>query len=109
MLCVDLAGMPLRQKSEFYEVIETLRERVASAGPHSLLIATNVTNSAFDADVSRIMASCARHNAPYIKASAVVGVCGIQTVVLTSIRQQTGREFHLARTMAEAVAWLSVQ
>lgn len=109
VLCVDLAGMQLRQKPEFYEVIEALRERVAGAEPRSVLIATNVTNSAFDADVSRTIASCARHNGPFVKASAVVGVSGIQTVVLSAIRSQTGREFHLARSMPEALAWLTTK
>ncbi len=109
VLCVDLAGMQLRQKAEFYEVIEALRKRVAAGAPRSLLIATNVTNSAFDADVSRTMASCARHNGPYVKASALVGVSGIQTVVLAAIKAQTGREFYLARSMPEALAWLAAQ
>lgn len=109
ILCVDLAGMQLKDKFEFYRVIERLRNRVSSAEPGSLLVVTDVTNSPFDADVARTMSSCAQFCGPYVKASAVVGLSGIQRVVLTAIKQQTKREFFLASSFDQARDWLASQ
>ncbi len=109
ILCVDLAGMQLKDKFEFYRVIERLRNRVSSAEPGSLLVVTDVTNSPFDADVARTMSSCAQFCGPYVKASAVVGLSGIQRVVFTAIKQQTKREFYIADSIDQARDWLVSQ
>ncbi|MCU0453456.1 MAG: hypothetical protein MUE68_07335 [Bacteroidetes bacterium] len=109
ILHLDLAGMQLRDKGEFYEAIEAVRKRVEQEPAGSVLAVTNVTNSAFDADIARAITACARYNAPHIKASAVVGVAGIQKVVLSAIKAQTGRSFYIASTLEEALSWLQQQ
>jgi hypothetical protein len=109
LLYVDLAGMQLKDKLEFYRVVERLRDRVSSAGLHSMLVVTNVTNSPFDADVARTMSSCAQFCGPYIKASAVVGLSGIQRVVFAAIKRQTKREFFVADSIDQARDWLIAQ
>ena len=55
------------------------------------------------------MGEYASHNTPYIKASALVGVSGVQKVVLAAIKALTGRDFYLADTMEEAQEWLVQQ
>lgn len=109
ILHVDLAGMQLKDKYEFYQVIERVRNRVSSAEPGSVLVVTDVTNSPFDADVARTMSSCVQFCGPYVKASAVVGLSGIQRVVLTAIKQQTKREFFVAKSLDQARDWLASQ
>ncbi len=109
ILCVDLAGMQLKDKFEFYKVVERLRSRVSSAAPHSVRVVTVVTNSPFDADVARTMSSCAEFCGPYVKASAIVGLSGIQRVVLSAIKQKTRREFYIANSMDQARDWLVAQ
>jgi hypothetical protein len=106
IFCLDISGLQLADKPEFHRLVKLARERIATARPKSLLVITNVTNTGFDSDVARTMKEYAAHNTPYVKASALVGISGIQKVVLTAIKAVTKREYFLADTMNEATAWL---
>lgn len=106
IFCLDISGLQLADKPEFHRLIELAKDRIRSARPKSLLIITNVSRTGFDSDVARTMQGYAEHNTPYVKASALVGISGIQKVVLTAIKTLTKREFYLANTMDEAIAWL---
>jgi hypothetical protein len=109
ILCVDVAGLQLKDKQEFQEHINRAMEEIQKHPPKSLLIITNVANTGFDTEVAAIMGEYASHNTPYIKASALVGVSGVQKVVLAAIKALTGRDFYLADTMEEAQEWLVKQ
>jgi hypothetical protein len=109
ILCVDVAGLQLKDKQEFQEHINHAKEEIQKHSPKSLLIITNVANTGFDTEVATIMGEYASHNTPYIKASALVGVSGVQKVVLAAIKALTGRDFYLADTMEEAQEWLVKQ
>lgn len=109
IFCLDISGFQLSNKDEFHRLIGLAKERIRTAGPKSLLVITNVTNTGFDSDVARTMKEYALHNTPYVKASALVGLAGIQKVVLTAIKTVTRREYFLANTMDEAKDWLVQQ
>jgi hypothetical protein len=106
IFCLDISGFQLADKPEFHRLVDQAKERIRSARPKSLLVITNVTNTGFDSDVARTIKAYAEHNTPYVKASAVVGISGLQKVVLTAVKTLTKREFHLADTMDEAIEWL---
>jgi hypothetical protein len=109
IFCVDVAGLKLADKPEFSRVIEQAKEEIAKYPPKSLLILTHVANTGFDTEVAAIMGEYATHNTLFVKASAVVGVSGVQKVVLAAIKALTGRDFYIAETMEEAEAWLVKQ
>lgn len=106
ILCLDVAGLKLKDKLEFQKHVENAKEQIRKSPPKSLLIITNVTDTGFDTQVAAIMGEYADHNTPYIKASALVGIAGVQKVVLAAIKAMIGRDFYLADTMEEAQEWL---
>jgi hypothetical protein len=77
--------------------------------PKSLLLITNVTDTGFDTEVAAVMGEYALHNTPYIKASALIGVSGVQKVVLAANKALTGRELYLTDSMEDAQEWLIQQ
>jgi hypothetical protein len=109
ILCLDVAGLKLKDKQEFQKHVEIAEEQIRTQSPKSLLLITNVTDTGFDTEVSAIMGEYAVHNTQYVKASTLVGVSGVQKVVLAAIKALTGRDFYLTDTMEDAQEWLIQQ
>ncbi|MGD1044893.1 MAG: hypothetical protein ABR936_06145 [Bacteroidota bacterium] len=109
ILCLDVAGLKLKDKPEFQKNIEYAEEQIQKCPLKSLLLITNVTDTGFDTQVAAIMGEYADHNTPYVKASALVGVSGVQKVVLAAIKALIGRDFYLADSLEEAQEWLIQQ
>ena len=109
ILCLDVAGLKLKDKTEFKKLVDDAEEQIRKHPPKSLLVITNVTDTGFDTEVSAIMGEYAMHNTPYIKASALVGVSGVQKIVLAAIKALTGRDFFLTDSVEEAKDWLIQQ
>jgi hypothetical protein len=109
ILCVDVAGLKVMDKREFSEIINQAMDKISTYQPHSMLILTHVANTGFDTEIAAIMGEYASHNTPYVKASAVVGISGVQKVVLAAIKALTGRDFFLTETVEEAKDWLVQQ
>jgi hypothetical protein len=109
ILCLDIAGLQSRDKSEFQKHVEHAKEIIRKQPPKSLLVITNVINTGFNTEVAGIIKEYAQHNTPYVKASAVVGITGWSKIVLTAIKTLTGRDFYLADTVEEAKEWLVKQ
>jgi hypothetical protein len=106
ILCLDVSDLKLADKKEFSQHVTYAREIIQSRPPKSLLLITNVSNTGFDTEVAAVMGEYASHNTPFVKASAVVGVSGVQKVVLTAIKALTGRDFYITDSMEEAQEWL---
>jgi len=65
------------------------------------------TDTAFDTQIAAIMGEYADHNTPYIKASALVGISGVQKIVFwRNSKQLWGEDFYLTDTIEEAQEWL---
>jgi len=109
IFCLDVAGLKLKDKPEFQKLIENAKEQICKYPPKSLLSLTNVADTGFDTEVAAVIGEYAAHNTPYIKASAIVGISGVQKVVLAAIKAITGRDFYLADTVGEALEWLVEQ
>jgi hypothetical protein len=109
ILLLDVSGLKLKDKQEFRTLVESAEKQIRQHPPKSLLLLTNVTDTGFDTEVSAIMGEYAMHNTPYIKASALVGVSGVQKVVLAAIKALTGRDFFIIDTVEQAQEWLVQQ
>jgi hypothetical protein len=109
IFCLDVAGLKLKDRPEFQKHIEHAEEQIQKHPLKSLLIITNVRDTGFDTQVAAIMGEYADHNTPYVKASALVGVSGVQKVVVAAIKAIIGRDFYIADTMEEAQEWLIQQ
>jgi len=109
ILCLDVAGLKLKDKPEFQKHVEYAEEQIQKHPLKSLLLLTIVTDTGFDTQVAAIMGEYAAHNTPYVKASALVGVSGVQKVILAVIKAMVGRDFYLADSKEEAQEWLIQQ
>jgi hypothetical protein len=106
IFCLSVAGLQLHDKKELKKHLQSAKDEIRKHPPKSLLVITDVTSTGYDTEVANLFKEYANHNTPYVKASAVVGVSGIQKVILTAIKALTNREFYLTSTVDEAKEWL---
>ena len=78
------------------EVLEVIREgeRIIRAHPgKSLLTLTKTEGATFDTDVIKAMKEFANGNEPYVRAAAIVGIKGLQKIILDAVSLFSKREF----------------
>ncbi|MBI1722667.1 MAG: hypothetical protein HYR48_02025 [Gemmatimonadetes bacterium] len=87
------------------------REFVAThhVGPRSLLTLTNVRHSAATQDVGLALVHLARHNKPYVRAAAVVGVGAAQRELFQLVMTVSERGFEEFDDVERAKEWLAQQ
>ncbi len=108
VLLFDFAGFTVAADSLPY--IRQAQDLVAQQPPNSLYCVVDVTGSKFNGDVVDALKELARHNRPYVIASALVGVSGLQRIILDSVLAFTGREnLKSFPTRAAGLAWLADQ
>ena len=88
---------------------EESRRAVQSASPQSVLILTDFTGSRFNAQMVEAAKQLAAQNKPFVKASALVGLSGLQTVLFTGVNQQAEREIQWFTDQESARTWLVSQ
>jgi len=109
IFCLDITYLRMKDVQEIQKYVEQARQKIGKQPAKSVLHITNVTHTGFNTDISNIIKEYAMHNTPYIKASAIVGMTGLQKIIYTAIKTFTGRDFYLANTMEEAKEWLVKQ
>jgi 23S rRNA pseudoU1915 N3-methylase RlmH len=109
IICVDVSNLEIGHKSEFQTILTKAGEKIRRNSPKSQLIITNVKGIRFDKEMANNMKEYAKDNNPYVKASAIVGLEGLQKIIYAAIKAFTGRDFHLSETMEEAQEWLAAQ
>ena len=103
---LDASNQTTMNIQEIREDMENVKKLISSKPPKSVLMITNVTNARFNNEMVELFKEYANHNTPYVKASALVGVSGIQKVVLTTVKALTGRDYYLANSLEEAKEWV---
>jgi GTP-dependent phosphoenolpyruvate carboxykinase len=103
---LDASSQTTENIQEIKEDMEKIKRLIRSKPPKSALMITNVTNVRFNREMTELFKEYASHNTPYVKASALVGVSGIQKVVLTAVKTLTGRDYYLANSLEEAKEWV---
>lgn len=76
---------------------------------NSLYCLTNITGMHFSNEIKGHFQDFVKGNKPYVKASAVVGLSGLQQIVYNGIMKITGREIKSFSTLAEAKDWLAAR
>jgi hypothetical protein len=91
-------------------LIEEARRVVgAETKEQKLLVLVHVTDSAFDDRVLRKLKELAVHDEPWVLASAVVGMRGMQKVVYRLVASFSGRKLAAFDGLEEAKNWLVAQ
>lgn len=107
ILLLDYAGV--RDPAEALREIEHSRAVVASQPPASLLVMTLVRDARYNASVLQGMKDLAAHNAPYVRASAVVGMSGLHRIAYQAVILFSKRNIKVFDQEPEALDWLVTQ
>lgn len=106
IVVVDCSGDGVKDKDKILSTLVEGNKVIAECGPKSALIITNVTNMNFDGEISDAFKAYASRNNDYVKASAIVGLSGIQKIVFNAVKLITGRDYYLTSSMDDAKNYL---
>ena len=108
VVLMDLSGFV--NASDSLPFISEAREFVATQPPLSVYCLVDVTGSRFNTDVVEAMKGLAAANRPYVVASALIGITGLQRVILESVITFSRRKNLKPLASREAAFdWLAVQ
>jgi hypothetical protein len=107
ILLLDYSGV--RDPQEAIREVRHSMEVVARQPPGSLLVLTQVRDARYNAAVLQKMKELAAHNAPYVKASAVVGMSGLHRIAYQAVILFSKRNIRVFDAENEALDWLASQ
>lgn len=99
MVLIDFSGLGPR---EILATVAPAAAEVRSNPPKSVFTITKVDGASFDSDVITAVKELAKGNDPHVRAAAIVGLTGMQRIVLSSVSYFTGRSFLTCTTVEEA-------
>ena len=105
-ICVlDFAN--ITDEAEALRAIDEAKAIIGKEPPSSVYTLTDVTDSWVTSAIRTALHELTKANKPYVVAGAVVGVTGLQSVILRGIVQVTRRRLVAKSTRAEAMEWLA--
>lgn len=107
ILLIDFSG--LREPAEIFAQIERTEAVVARQPPKSLRVLTDVSDARYNSEVIQALKGLMKHDEPYVRASAVVGVDGIKRAVLSTLILFSKRRLEAFDTREQAMDWLAAQ
>ncbi|HVG45638.1 MAG TPA: hypothetical protein VM890_12945, partial [Longimicrobium sp.] len=99
----------IQQGQEAVAAIKGSMEVVATQPRGSLLVMTVVREARYNSAVLQALKELAAHNAPYVKASAVVGMGGLHRIAYQAVILFSRRKIQTFDTEAQALDWLVQQ
>lgn len=109
---VSILKVDLSHPTNMDESLATIRKAktiVSTHPPKSLLILTDVTGTTFNTKAVGEMKNYTKFNTPFVKASAVVGLSGLQRIIYDAIIKVIGRAVVCFDTESQALDWLAQQ
>jgi hypothetical protein len=91
------------------KTISDAKPVIQACPPGSLLTLTDVSNTRFDSTTSEAIKEFARHNKPYVRAAAVVGITGLKKIIFDAVVKFSGRNITSFDTIEKAKDWLISQ
>jgi hypothetical protein len=90
--------------------IATLEPIVEKEPPLSILCLLNIEGGVISSEIAKILKDFAKHNEPYMKMSAVIGMERLQHIIFKTVRMLTDRKnMVIKNSKQEALDWLSEQ
>jgi hypothetical protein len=109
ILYIDFSSLNVHDIEKLKTAVNQAKEEIRKHPPKSLLIITDVSNTYFDFKMVETVKEYTMHNTPYVKASAIVGLFGLQKIILMTVKTITGRDFYIAKSVEDAKEWLIKQ
>ena len=106
IICLDFSDCDLEQT----RLVMVAGAALIRAQPlSSVLVLSDFTNTTHDARLTPELKEFTAGNAPYVKASASVGVTGMRKILFDAIMKLTGRNVPIFDHPDQAKAWLIAQ
>ena len=103
ILYLDFSNADVQQ---VLEVIDKAAGVIRARPTKSMLTLTYTDKAKFDGDVIKAMKEFAKGNEPHVKAAAIVGIKGLQKIILDAVSLFSKREFGLFEDIDEAKRYL---
>lgn len=107
ILVQDFSGV--RAGEDFDRSIAEAKAYIASQPAKSILSLFDASKAIYNTQVLAALKDFTKHNEPYMKASAVVGVEGILNIALLAVSTFSGRTFKSFADRQSAMDWLVEQ
>lgn len=91
---------------EVLEVQKQAMQTIAKEPERSVLLVSLVSNAHFSREVNHQMKEYVKNNERFVKASAVVGVSGLQGIVINAAIDSAGRPISVFDDVEKAKNWL---
>jgi hypothetical protein len=100
---IDFSNCPIE---EALDVIKVAQPQIRGNPEKSVLTMTYTDGGKFDSELISSLKEFTQGNEPYVKAAAVVGIKGLQKIVLDSVSFFSDREFATFDDMEKAKEYL---
>ncbi len=108
ILFMNLGG--ITESEDLRERIATIEPVVEKEEPYSICCICSLANSRTSPESTQTLKNFTKHNQPYIKMTAIIGLTGLQKVVYQGVVLFTGRKNLVIKdTKQEALDWLIEQ
>jgi hypothetical protein len=97
----------LNSVNDINGVINESIRHIRSKQSASLYCLTNINGMHFSGEIKELFHNFVKGNKPYIKASAVVGLNGLQQILYNGMMKITGRDIKSFSTIDQAKEWLA--
>jgi len=97
----------LKNNDNFIKLADLVQQRIVKYAAKSVYTITNIENILFDTTTKEIAGNCLKHNDPYVKFGAVIGLDGIKKIMANAAVRLGGRKnMQFFFTREQAVEWL---
>ena len=100
---LDFSNCPIE---EAHDVITAAKPLIRSQPEKSVYTLTYTDGGKFDSEIIGALKEFTKGNEPYVKAAAVVGITGLQKIVLDAVAFFSNREFATFDDIEEAKEYL---
>lgn len=97
----------LRSTDEINDLIGKAIAEIRRRPLKSVLTLTNIDGMYFNNTIFSVFSKYVRENSPYVKASAVVGMTGLISIMYNGFVKVTGREVKAFRSETDALEYLA--
>jgi len=101
---IDFSGCSIEEANE---VIEASAGHIRSEPEGTVLTLTYTDGGKFNSELIGVLKEFTKGNIPYVKAAAVVGISGLQKIVLDAVSLFSSREFSTFESLDEAKDYLA--
>jgi len=105
IICMDASGFSTTIEIE--PLLNETHKIVQEMGEGNARLLSNVEDTRYSKEISELAKEFVRRNTPYMKASAIVGVKGIQQILFQTLLKISGRDIKLFEEESEALDWLA--